>query len=108
MKCDHQNVLEKPLNVYRYKNIIKLNNIFSLIINDGFCFIIIFFILIDLSQLFFLLIDDKLFLKNIVQYVNRFNIIGKKIIYSDTNNFIKVKKKDFYFIIIKYYLCHIL
>lgn len=95
LKCDHQKVLEKPLNVYKYTNIIKLNKIFNLIINEGFCFIIIFFILIDLSQLFFLLIDDKLFLKNIVQYVNKFNKIGKKIIYSDTNNFIKVKIKMF-------------
>ena len=94
--------------MYKYKSWLIFNNNDILIKKTGFCCKIIFFILIDLSQLFFLLIDDKLFLKNIVQYVNRFNIIGKKIIYSDTNNFIKVKKKDFYFIIIKYYLCHIL
>lgn len=47
-------------------------------INIGFCIEIIFFILIDLSQLFFLFKKDKLALKNIFHITNKFNIIGKK------------------------------
>lgn len=46
----------------------------------------IFFTLIELSQLFFLFIFATLFLKNKYQYIDKFKITGTKKIYSDTNN----------------------